>query len=132
MSQENVEIALKGLTMFETEDIDGALALMQPDAEWDVSEMPDGKVYRGHEAIRAFWESLLMEVWEEIAMEPERVEAKGDVVVALVRARARGKGSGVPVDFPGAWVATFRGGLVHRLKWKFDQAEALEAVGLSE
>ena len=114
--------------MFERADIEGGLGLLCSDAEWDVSEMPDGGIYRGHADIRAYWEHLYSEVWERMAMVVEEIFDGGDTVVALVRFRAAGRGSAVPVDVPVAWVATFGEGCVKRVRFSFDRESALQSV----
>jgi hypothetical protein len=51
----------------------------------------------------------------------------------LLDLRLRGRSTGI--EFPpakGAWVITFRDGLIVHMKLYISQAEALEAVGLSE
>ena len=106
--------------------------MLSLDAEWDVSEMPDGKVYRGRAEIRAYWEELFSDAWDLLAMDLERIESADNVVVALVRFRAVGRGSAVPVEVPAAWVVNLREGLVVRAKLTFDRRAALEAAGLRD
>jgi ketosteroid isomerase-like protein len=104
------------------------LGLLCPDVELDVSELPDGRIYRGREAVQAYWESLRTDVWRELTMEFEEIDERGDVVVALVRCSGVGRGSGVPVEMPAAWVATVRDGLVASARLTLDRGAALEAV----
>jgi hypothetical protein len=53
-------------------------------------------------------------------------------VVALFRMVARGRGSGIELMRDDALVFELRSGKVARLGYYNDQAEALEAAGLSE
>jgi ketosteroid isomerase-like protein len=46
--------------------------------------------------------------------------------------RATGRGSGVSVERKDAIVSTFQDGKITRIDWYNDQAQALEAAGLSE
>jgi ketosteroid isomerase-like protein len=106
--------------------------LLCPDAEWDVSDFLDGQVYRERAAIRAFWEYLYEEVWEDVEMVEERLVDAGDTVVAMVRFRGAGRSSGAPVDLPIAWTFEFCGGCIARVKFSLDRTAALAAVGLRE
>ena len=140
MSQENVELFRAQIEGFlAARDLGRAdrlkLAdLYHPDIEWDVSEMPMpdlAAVYRGRDAVLRFWRQWLS-AWEAVEFEYEMVGA-GDHVVMLVDQRMRGRYTGIEVPFGKyAQLATFRDGLMVRLKMYRSQSEALEAVGLSE
>jgi hypothetical protein len=57
----------------------------------------------------------------------------GTVVVQLFDLRMRGRSTGIDVPFGEvAWVFTYSGRLLVHQKFYMRQAEALEAVGLSE
>ena len=85
MSQENVEIVRQMWEAFLGEDPVSGLAFCDPDIEWDGTNLPDGKVARGHEAIVEHamrW----AEMWDDWRMEPERfIDAGGDQVVLVFR-----------------------------------------------
>jgi ketosteroid isomerase-like protein len=71
--------------------------------------------------------------WNDWHTYDERVlDAGGEKVAQLYRVTGTGKGSGVRIDANIAIVYTLRNGLVCRGDVYLDQAEALEAVGLSE
>jgi ketosteroid isomerase-like protein len=64
---------------------------------------------------------------------PLRIEAddfiqSGDRILALVRWKGRGKGSGVEMEASGAHLWTFRGGLVSRFDVYRDRDEARAAL----
>jgi len=144
MSQENVE----KVRAFNEEDVlarasgefdpEAAIArqaeLWDPEIELDASGFPVldlTGVYRGADAARNWWREWYA-AWDTLRFEYELVDA-GDHVVMLLDLRLRGRSTGI--EFPparGAWVITFRGGLVVHMKLYMSQAEALEAVGLSE
>jgi ketosteroid isomerase-like protein len=109
-------------------EIQDGLDLLSPDVELDVSELIDGRVYRGRDAVRAYVEALHADVWRELRMEIDGIEDGGDVVIALVNCHAVGKRSGVPVDFRAAWVATLDDGLVTRARLTLDREAALDAA----
>jgi ketosteroid isomerase-like protein len=76
--------------------------------------------------------SVDSEIWAERRLELRRAIDAGDQVVALVHEYRRGKGSGVTVEADIALVYGFRDGKVVRIEPYMNQAEALEAAGLSE
>jgi ketosteroid isomerase-like protein len=142
MSQENVELWRASIEDFLAgtgeSDREATLSKMaelwDPEIEWDVSavEGPDiGGVYRGIEAVRQFWREWLA-AWETVRFEYELVDA-GDRVVVLLDQQMLGRATGIEVSMGKyAQVATFRNGRMIHWKLYVSQAEALEAVGLSE
>jgi ketosteroid isomerase-like protein len=131
MSRENVE-ALKavyarwGAGDFWTPDI------FDPDVQVVWAEaMPDTGVDRGLAAMETAMRGWLA-AWDEYRWEADRFIPLDDRVVVLVTARGRGKGSTVDVVAHWAHVWTFRSGKATRIEGFVNQAEALEAVGLSE
>jgi ketosteroid isomerase-like protein len=132
MSQENVEIVreiyadARGLT-------GGAGGKVAPDAEFDFSATyPDTPVLRGIDELRRFRDSG---PWggSPISFEPERFfDVDDERVLVFVRVSATGAGSGVRVENRVAHALTLQDGRVVRVTVFDDQAEALEAVGLSE
>jgi ketosteroid isomerase-like protein len=71
--------------------------------------------------------------WQEWRQEVEEVLDAGDAgVVVLVRLKARGRGSDVPVDQPWAMVIRLRDGRLISTHTFLDRDAALKAVGLEE
>ena len=144
MSQENVEkmrafVEADLLARASGEfDPEAAIArgseLWDPGVELDASAFPVldlTGVYRGADAARNWWREWYA-AWDTLRFEYELVDA-GDRVVVLLDLRLRGRSTGI--EFPpgkGAWVFTFRDGLIVHMKLYMSQAEALEAAGLSE
>jgi ketosteroid isomerase-like protein len=88
-------------------------------------------VFHGPGAPQASMDEL-SESFEDMSFEAEGFhEAPSGEIVALIHARARGRASGLELDNHIAWVFTFRGGMASRLVVYEEQADALEAVGLS-
>ena len=102
-----------------------------PDVELDLSELIDGRVHRGHDSVRAYVDSLHADVWAELTMEPEAIAEGDGVIVALVRCRAVGRASGVPVEVPAAWVATLDDRRIKTARFTLDRERALEAAGVT-
>ncbi len=73
MSQENVEKFWRSTTAYNDGDWDAALAMMDPDVEFDLSRvMPEMERYRGYEGVKAFWR-MLRDVWGDFRTDPEEV-----------------------------------------------------------
>jgi hypothetical protein len=111
---------------------------LDPDIVWDPSELavPDiDPIYRGIVAVQQFWREWFA-AWATIDLEYQLKEA-GDQVVMLLHQRMSGRSTGIEMPMIGddgryAMVATFRDGLMTHWKLYAKQADALEAVGLSE
>ena len=132
MSQENVEIARRAYETFNAGDISGWLPMHSADAELhDLPNVPDPGVHRGHVEMRT-WAQGLIETTEYLRFEPQRFIEAGERVLVPVRASAKGRGSGVPVEMSFVDVFEFSDGKIRRLGSYVNEAEALEAVGLRE
>jgi ketosteroid isomerase-like protein len=108
------------------------LGFLAADVELDVSELLDGRVLRGRQAVQAYVDSLRTDVWQELTMDIEEIAEESDVLVTLVRLQGVGRGSGVPVDLPAAWVSTLRDGRVASARFTLDREGALEAVASAD
>ncbi len=136
MPQENAEIVRKVFGFgFVDGDLDAALELMDPEGvmDWSDSRAPYSGIFRGHAEIRRAWQGW-RDAWDEWSPEiRETIDIDRETVVIVTLIRARGKGSGVPVQARGASVWTVRDGKVAYAKLCQSKAEALEAAaGVSE
>jgi ketosteroid isomerase-like protein len=133
MSQEQVEIALRGLYAFGNGDLEAILGDLAPEFEFHPSGrfMDTQRVYRGREGFSSFWRAL-QDAWEKITVSVERVEELDDRVVTFGAFHGRGVASGVEVNGEAAWIHTIKDGLVVHLRSFATWQEALEAAGLSE
>ena len=135
MSQENVEIVLQAFDAFGRGDVDGVLRLCDEDIViTQPSELLDASSLKqyGHRGVREAF-ALFPEQWNDFRVENVRVLADpADHVIVALGTSGRGKRSGVEVRMEFAFL--FR---VHEEKiteWRLflQQAQALEAAGLSE
>jgi ketosteroid isomerase-like protein len=124
MSQANVEIVRRFLNV----DVDEAMTYADPGIVWNpIEELPT----RGHDAVRASLAHWKAE-WDDYEVLPEEFVDSGDRVVATVRLRGRGRGSGVEIDARFYDLYTLRDGKIVRMDQFTERSEALEALGLSE
>jgi ketosteroid isomerase-like protein len=130
MSQENVEIVRSMWEAFLENDFQAALASYDPDVEWDGTNLPDGRVGRGLNAIMDHtirWSAM----WVNWNVEVERViDAGGEQVVVFIRETGRST-SGLDMDERHAELYRIRDGRIVRRQGFSDPNEALKAVGLA-
>ena len=119
------------LDAFLSGDLKTALLFFDPAVEWDGTNLPDGHIRRGHEAITEHV-TRWADQWEEWTVEVERVVgAGGDRVIVFLRDRGR-SASGLDMDALHAEVYELRGGKIVRRRGFSDPSEALEAVDRRE
>jgi ketosteroid isomerase-like protein len=132
MSQENVEITLRGIDAVNRGDRDEWLSGYAPEAEWHTTgRFADQGVYRGRVGLERLWAEL-HEDFEELSVSVSDVRAVGDRVFVAGTVRGLGKRSKAPFEEPNWFVTTFHDGLVVRVDTYVDPAQALEAAGLAE
>jgi ketosteroid isomerase-like protein len=132
MARENVEILRDAYEALNQGDIDSALNVLEPDAEWqEHSDLPEADVYRGRDTIRTFLLGYL-DSWEEFHQETEELIDSGERVAVLLRMAAKGKGSGIEVESRYAHLWTMHGGRGVRVDAYADPNAALEALQQSE
>jgi ketosteroid isomerase-like protein len=140
MSQENVEIVTglyTGVEAMNKEDLLAALPELirqgcDPEIEWvEDPKRADSRTYRGHDGVLASFERWF-EGFDEYGAKLERIVDCGDRVFVAVREEGRGAISGATVGATNYQVITFREGKVLRYQEFYDEADALEAAGLSE
>jgi ketosteroid isomerase-like protein len=132
MARENVEILRDAYEALNDGDIERALAVLEPDAEWqEHSDLPEADVYRGRDTIRTFLLGYL-DSWEEFRQETEELIDSGERVAVLLRMAAKGKGSGIEVESRYAHLWTMRGGKGVRVDAYADPSAALDALRQSQ
>lgn len=89
------------------------------------------EVYEGYEGIMR-WRADVGDVWESYRSEPEEFFDGEEAVVVFVRERGRGKGSGIEVDRPTAFLCRLRSGRVSEIRLYLDRKRALRDAGLGQ
>jgi uncharacterized protein len=132
MSWENLEIVRRMYDAYVTGDFEESLTCLDSEIEFSTpAEEPGGGTYQGHRGVieaMTKWTGA----WEEYRVEVEDLVDLDDHVLAAIRQRGRGRGSGVEVENQVFQLWTLRNGKVVQARMYYDQAEALEAVGLRE
>ena len=136
MSKGNLELAREGYEVLNRGEIDRFLTeFVHPDYEFHtgvgVPSIPN--VVR-RDGLRAWIQQWYQEPWEgQLQMEIERIEELDDRrVLALLTLRAKGRGSGVPVDTEYAHIITFHEGLALRVDGFPSWTHAVAAAGLDD
>ncbi len=131
MSQENVTPLERLYRAWGDRDMDTVVAVCAPEVMfWTSGAFPGVKpLYEGRSGIRAFWDEF--DVWQSLAIIPERVVESEGQVVALWRFEAVGR-DGISVTRHGGHAAQVEAGLITEIRAYSDWTAALEAVGLSE
>ena len=132
MSEENVETVRGYNDAWNRRDLTAWLALLSSGAEvdWSRSRGPLKGVYRGPGELEVFWDAF----WS--TFEDVQVEYHGFTEVGSVgrgpEHRPRPGREGIEVVARSTFVFTVENGRITRLRMFQDQAEALEAAGLSQ
>ena len=131
MSQENVELVYRAVDALNRRDLDAFLALMDDDVEAAPQLAAVEGGYHGLDGVRRWWENL-HDGFPDFTIEVVEVRDLGDLTVTAAHARGHGAGSDTPFEQT-LWIsAEARHEKVVRWSTHRTEAEALEAVGLSE
>jgi ketosteroid isomerase-like protein len=132
MSQENVEIVLRGVAALNQGDPEAFNALC--DAEFEmrlVGAVGEPVSYVGADGVFEFFHDM-SESWSDWGFEVDGARDLDEQVLITGRQTGRGRVSGVEVDSPRACLLSVRDGAVTELRLFAEPAEALKAAGLEE
>jgi ketosteroid isomerase-like protein len=130
MSRENVELVRRAYGEFDT-DLARLLQMLDPAIEWvSPHDALEPGPRHGHQGVRDAFAATAM-AWDRPTHTLEELVDANDKVLATVRFRGRGHGSGMDADRTEFHVWTVRDGVLVRFEWFYRLAEALEAAGLS-
>ena len=132
MSQENVEVVRRMYEAWASGDFHAGADDLDPHVVFVVRPgIAEFGVFSGPAGVKTYMRRIL-ESFERLTIEATHLRAVGDTVVARVFQQGKGRATGIEVDDRYFQLFTFRGGRVVRMDVVRDEAEALEAVGLSE
>jgi ketosteroid isomerase-like protein len=126
------ELVRRALLSFHAGDLDGLLALLQPDVHvrslLTEAERPD---YHGYDGVRD-WFGAVLEVFPDWRPDPQDVRVVGHSAVARLAVTATAIGSGVPID-QRYWLGVHeRDGRLDFIGFFRSEADALAALGLPD
>jgi ketosteroid isomerase-like protein len=123
----NVELVRDGLESWIGGDREGAMATFTDDIEVFVpAELGNAGTYRGVEEFQRWFDGW-DEAWSEFAMTVESIEPAGERhVVAMIRSRGVGAGSGIEVENMLGWVIGMREDQMEFLSLQPDRDSAIE------
>ena len=126
MSERDLETIRGGLEALNRRDLDGMLSALAEDVELvPLRAVLEGTVYRGHAGLRRWLEDM-SEDWDDFRIESLEVRDLGmDRILILGRFHARGRSSGVQLDWPAAWICQMAAGKVSRMRFYADAESAL-------
>ena len=132
MDSEAVAVVRRGYDAYERGGVEAILEFLDPEVEWrNPPDSPIAGVFRGHDGVRE-WQRLTDEVFAELHFVAEElIETTGGRVLAICRARVRGRESDVVIDVPFAHVVEVRDGLAVSFAMYPQVADARAAVGLT-
>lgn len=132
MSEENVATVRQAFEAWNAGDVEAVIGLLDPQFEFvPFRSQLHGAPYLGAEGMRQFARDAADD-WEYLRIVPGEFRDAGDHVLMFASFDARGRTSGVHVEFPAAWVARLRSGKLLHLRAYSDHEAALAAAGLSE
>jgi ketosteroid isomerase-like protein len=133
VTSEAVELVRRGYDAYEADGIDGIMPFLDPQIEWrNPPDSPIAGLFHGHDGVRT-WQKLTYEVFDDLHFSPEEiVEAADGRVLAICRARVRGRGSDVAIEVPFAHVIEVRDGSIVALSMYSQVADARADVGLAD
>jgi ketosteroid isomerase-like protein len=109
---EREELLRRAYAAFNARDIDGALALMQPDVDWP--NAIEGRREHGHAAVREYWTRQFEQIDSHV--DPERItEDEDGRLIVDVHQVVRDRTGALLTDGRVQHVYTFRGDLVERM-----------------
>jgi ketosteroid isomerase-like protein len=130
VSRKHLDVVRQALEAVRTCDEIQATELFDPDAEWhNTSVFPGERVWRGPQAIIAFWRTF-SEAYAEGGTKIERYRESERWVVAGFHSWGRGRASGAPLDVRWAAIFELRDRRVTRVEVHGSYAEAIEAAEL--
>jgi ketosteroid isomerase-like protein len=132
MSQENVEVVRRFLESYNSRDVDGIIAIMDPTFEFRSRFVGIESVHRASEGFPHSYFEMLSEAYDHFEVVLDEFIDAGAAVLTAGHAEWRGNASGVQGEtpvFPAFWL---RARKIFRAETFTNRPEALEAVGLSE
>jgi len=126
----SLELVRRAYDAFARQDMDGVLADMHPDIEWQQAQgLPHAGLYRGLDEVRRnIFDPLDRDWWVGFTADPDEFIDGGDRIVVTGRYRAVAKETGKPLDVPYVHIWTVHDGKAVRFRQFLDTAGWVEAL----
>jgi hypothetical protein len=131
VSQENVDRSRQVVDAWNDGDINRLLLFFGERVEVSSTLVGIEGGYRGHEGVRRWWHDF-HDMFPDWHVEIEDIHAVDEFILARLRLRGHGRGSGTPVDQVVWHVVGWRNGTIFRLSSYRTESEALTTVGVQE
>ncbi len=131
MSQANVAVAAALYDAFTRGDIDGVVALLDPEVEWRLADnflYSEGNPFRGPDAVRDGVFARVPPDWSRYEVQLEEYLDAGHTVVTRGRYHATHRRTGRPVDAQFAHVMKVLGGRIVFFQQYVDTAQFRDAA----
>ena len=112
--QQNIDVVRRAYGAFGRGDLDGLLALLDPQVTWRTPgppDLPTAGLRHGVEAVRDFF-GILLNTFDITNFEPRDFLAQGDKVVVLGTSLEGVKATGKAIDFRWVHVFTLKNGRI--------------------
>jgi ketosteroid isomerase-like protein len=125
----NLELARAGYEAFQRSDLEGVLALTDPEVEiYLPPTLPNSGTFRGHQGYIT-WIGQWLDAWEDFKIEVLAMEPVGERhVVTAIHQTAVGRGSGIPVEMDIAYMSDIRDEKVVALQMYQSREEAVSVA----
>jgi ketosteroid isomerase-like protein len=129
VSSKDVELVREAFEAANRGDVDWLIEHSASDVEIrGLGVAGEPVLYKGAAGIREYFRDM-DESWQSIEAVPEDIREVGDRVVAIVRRRLRGRGSGIEVEDRLGVIFELRDGLAIRISGNLGAVEALADAG---
>jgi ketosteroid isomerase-like protein len=131
VSQQNVELARRGIDALNRGGVEAVIELCDPEVEWIAIPgfLPDAEDFHGREGVRAWFEKV-GDTLGEIEWDAEEIADCGDRLLVALRLRGSGRTSGIEAEMRIYQAWSIRNGRLVRLESYLTREEARKAAEL--
>jgi ketosteroid isomerase-like protein len=131
MPESNLERTRRGVDAFSRGDLSAWIEMFDEDVVWVPAEIPDLQTVTGRVGVLELMQSYL-EPWDRLELETLELEQHGEAVLWTAMQTLSQKDSGLSFDTEVSAVLEYRDGLIKRVCFYWDRAEARKAIGLAK
>ena len=128
MPEDNAGTVRSTYEAFHRRDLEGFLSYHDPDVEFRSLVLEVEGVYRGHDGLRSWWETVIA-VFPDWMPQIEETRESGDRGLLRVRVEGHGTGTGIDLDRHAWTVVEVHDGRITSSALYRTEEEALAAIG---